>query len=268
MKQNEKSTEQSKTKRNFYTSLLLFMLALVSVVAATVAWFTIADRAKVGSMNMEITTGANLRFDLDAHDTFDQYEKTLTFDQIANRILSEKKFDMRTVPLDPVTTSDYVTFTMEDGTVVESSSGSYLEFNLHFMASQDMVVHLTSANTSGKSDGTQISSDNSALSSSMRISFAAGSSTYIYDPGMGSGSSSSGSRKTFGLPGASNMTLNNDNALFSLKEGVDQPVTVHIWLEGTDESCTDELRGSNYSIQLRFIGTDENNNELDSGKES
>ena len=52
-----------------------------------------------------------------------------------------------------------------------------------------------------------------------------------------------------------------DNAMFSLKEGVDKAVTVHIWMEGTDEACTDELRGSDYSIRLRFTGdkTDDQN---------
>lgn len=38
---------------------------------------------------------------------------------------------------------------------------------------------------------------------------------------------------------------------------------VHIWLEGTDEACTDQLRGADYSIQMRFVGTDEAGNELD-----
>ena len=35
---------------------------------------------------------------------------------------------------------------------------------------------------------------------------------------------------------------------------VDKAVEVHIWMEGTDLACTDELKGSNYSIRLRFTG--------------
>ena len=78
---------------------------------------------------------------------------------------------------------------------------------------------------------------------------------------MGSASSTEGTAKTFGLPEASAMQINEDNAMFSLKEGVDKAVTVHIWMEGTDEACTDELRGSDYSIRLRFTGdkTDDQN---------
>ena len=59
--------QKSTTKKLFATSALLFLLALVSITAATVAWMTIADRTRVRSMRMEITSGANLRFDLDPH---------------------------------------------------------------------------------------------------------------------------------------------------------------------------------------------------------
>lgn len=228
-------------KQMVTTSVLLVLLALVSVTTATIAWFSIADHTKVKSMSMEITTGLNLRFDLDEHPEFGQYVKTLSFEQIAERIGQEKGFDMQTVPLEPVTTTDYATFTLENGTVVESSKGSYLEFMLHFMATEDMIVHLTAADSSGKNDGTEVSSSNPALPQAMRISFTIGNQTKVYDPGTG----------------------NSEIELFSLKENVDQPVLVHIWLEGTDDACTDALRGADYSIRLRFVGKDEYGNVLD-----
>ena len=103
--------EQKETKQRLYLSILLFFVALVSVSAASVAWFTIADFTRVHSMSMEITTGINLRFDLDAHDTFDEYVKTLKFTDIAERVRRDKGYDMRTVPLEPVTTEDFEQFT-------------------------------------------------------------------------------------------------------------------------------------------------------------
>jgi hypothetical protein len=259
----EQKEKQSRPGHRLYTSLLLLLLALVSVTAATIAWFTIADRTRLRSMNMEVTTGANLRFDLDAHDSFDDYVKTLLFEQISTRIRQEKGFDMQTVPLDPVTTEDGVTFSLEDGTVVSDEKGSYLTFTLHFMALEDMIVHLTSANSSGGEDGTQVTSDNSDLPSAMRISFEADDTVWIYDPGMEAGSTADGSMRTFGLASSGSMVLSDDNAMFSLKADVDKPVLVHIWLEGTDENCTDALAGADYSIRLRFVGTDSANNELD-----
>lgn len=249
-------------RSRFYTSVLLVLMALVAVTAATVAWFSIADNTRVRSMSLDIVSDVDLRMDLDAHRTIDQYVKTLSFESIAARILQEKGFSMETTPMKPVTTSDCSTFTFENGSAADAASGVYLEFTLHFMAAKDMIVHLTSASSeSGAEDGTAVMSENNALPASMRISFTADGTTWIYDPGMEGTSTTEGSAKTFGLPGADAMNINNDNAMFSLKEGVNKEVKVHIWMEGTDPACTDELKGSDYSIRLRFTGdkTDEQN---------
>ena len=248
------------TRKLAMTSLLLALLALASIVTATTAWLTIADRTRVRSMRMEITSGANLRFDLDPHDSFDQYVKTLSFQQIAQRIAQEKGFDPANTPLTPVTTQDCVVFTLEDGS--EAKTGDYLEFTLHFMATQDMVVHLTSAPDAEGTGGTRISSEVASLASAMRVSFTA-EETSVYAPGLGDTSQQVPGGRGFGLPDGSAMTYHQGNALFRLEKEVDKPVTVRIWLEGTDENCTDDLRGADYSIQLRFVGTDENGNLLD-----
>ena len=246
-------------RKRLLTSVLLVLLALVAVTAATVAWFSIADNTRVRSMSLDIITDVDLRMDLDAHSTIEQYVKTLSFESIAQRIQQEKGFSMQETPLDPVTTSDYSVFTYENGSTVDATKGAYLEFTLHFMAEKDMTVHLTSANSSdGTLDGTLISSRNAALPEAMRISFTADGKTWVYDPGMGNTSDSSSGASVFGLPSAETMTTSDDNAMFALKQGVDKPVLVHIWLEGTDPVCTDELRSSDYEIRLRFTGTDEN----------
>lgn len=254
----DKSSEKS--RRLWPTSVLLVLLALACVTAATVAWMTIADRTRVRSMRMEITSGANLRFDLDPHDTFEQYVKTLNFRQIAQRIARERGFDPAEEPLTPVTTDDCVHFVLEDGSVAKTEY--YLEFTLHFMATEDMVVHLTSANGADGSGGTRISSDEPNLPNAMRISFTTDQ-TCVYDPGLGDTVRQTAGYRSFGLPEGGAMTYHQGNALFSLKKEVDQPVVVRIWLEGTDEACTDELRRAAYSIQLRFVGTDENGNLLE-----
>ena len=246
-------------RKRLLTSVLLVLLALIAVTAATVAWFSIADNTRVRSMSLDIITDVDLRMDLDAHSTIEQYVKTLSFESIAQRIQQEKGFSMQETPLDPVTTSDYSVFTYENGSTVDATKGAYLEFTLHFMAEKDMTVHLTSANSSdGTLDGTLISSRNAALPEAMRISFTADGKTWVYDPGMGNTSDSSSGASVFGLPSAETMTTSDDNAMFALKQGVDKPVLVHIWLEGTDPVCTDELRSSDYEIRLRFTGTDEN----------
>lgn len=251
--------QKSTSRQLLTTSVLLALLALVSVTAATAAWMTIADRTRVRSMRMEITSGANLRFDLDPHPTFDDYVKTLTFDQIAERIARDQGYLPQENPLTPVTTRDCVTFLLEDGT--EAPKTYYLEFTLHFMATQDMIVHLTSANSDDGADATRVESPNAGVPQAMRLSFTA-EQTSIYDPGLGSTSLQTEAGRSFGLPADGNMTYNDDNTLFSLKKDVDKPVVVRIWLEGTDPECTDAIRDAEYRIWLRFIGTDEAGNLL------
>lgn len=251
-----------KTSNRFLLSILLALFALISLVAATVAWFTIADFTKIYSMSMEITSGTNLRFDLDPHDTFEEYVKTLSFKQIAERILKEKKVDMCATPLEPVTTRDYETYFYEDGSVVSAQSGAYMEFTLHFMATETMLLHLTSAGGDNGA-GTKVTSRNAALPEAMRISFTTDGKTFVYDPDMGDAATGTEKRKTFGLPEESKMVPNKNNQMFWLEKNQDKPVIVRIWLEGTDEACTDALRKADYSISLRFVGTDENHKILD-----
>lgn len=171
---------------------------------------------------------------------------------------------MKEVPLEPVTTIDQRSFTFESGAAASAKSGAYLEFTLHFMAAKDMIVHLTSADSSKNiRDGTAILSDTSSLSEAMRISFEADGICYVYDPGLGDTMTKTTSARTFGLLPSEQMILNENNAMFSLKEGEDKAVLVHIWLEGTDPLCTDELKSAEYAIRLRFTGTNSSNQAFD-----
>lgn len=251
--------KQDSPRRMLLTSILLVLVAIVSITAATTAWLSLGDNTRVYSMYMDVTSGANIRFDLDPHPTIDEYTKTLNFTAIAQRIRQEKGFDPQQTPLMPVTTADYVRFTDEPGNLVPANSGDYLEFTLHFMASRDVIVHLTSSNSPGNNDGTRISSDVQTLPSAMRISFTDGNNTVVYDPGMGDTQQIIGNVRHFGLPGADSMVYSDSNVLFPLTEGVNKPIVVRIWMEGTDEACTDALQKAAYTIALRFEATDENN---------
>ena len=59
------------------------------------------------------------------------------------------------------------------------------------------------------------------------------------------------------------MEYNDHNSMFRLTAEEDKEVFVHVWLEGNDPSCTDDIKGASYQISLRFQGTDEENNPLD-----
>ncbi len=260
----------SSRKRVLPTSLLLALVALVFVTAGTAAWFSISDNTRLYSINMDITAGAALRFDLDPHMDITEYTGTLSFADIADRIQSEHGFDPRTTELTPVTTENYRDFTLRNGKVQSADSGAYLEFTLHFMAAQDMVVHLSSANSRRSADGTLVTSAIAQLPDAMRISFSFGQDVVVFDPGMGADAEISshnfGNLKVFGLPNADSMVYNEQNSMFYIKAYEDFPVVVRVWMEGTDPACTNALKGGDYSIRLRFVGTDEDNNMLDSSR--
>lgn len=237
---------------NLVTSLLLLLVALVAVSAVSYAWFTLSDNTRLNTLRMDVTTGLSLRFDLDPHAEFTDYKQTLSFEEIADRILKDQGFDMREVPLDPVTSEDGQNFFLENGTGVLPTSGKYLEFTLHFMAMSDMYVHIVDfASAAGEDNGTLIwSNSEPQLGQAMRMSFTWQEGSHIYSY----------------RSGINYNEFNDDNKMFFLRAETDKPVVVRIWLEGTDPLCTNDLKGADYSIRMRFEGTDENNQPLEDSR--
>lgn len=229
-------------RRKLTTTMVLVLFALVAIAMATFAWFSIADSAKTRMLMIDVNADGSLRFDLDEHATFDEYVHSLGFDQISARIASEKGVDIDASKLKPVTTSDYQTFTFEDGSTADPATGAYLEFTLHFMSSTDLRVRLTGQDGNGGVSGTRFSSETQGMASAMRMSFTADGHTWVYDPNGAGGSS-----------GAATATSD----MFDLIKDTDKPVTVRIWLEGTDSNCTNMLKGANYSVSMRFEGIEE-----------
>ncbi len=242
----ERKREQTRRKGLLGNTLLVLAIALVAMTAVTYAWFTISDNARLSLMQMDVTTGPSLRMDLDPHSDFTEYRQTLTFREIADRIRAEVGVDIATTPLEPVTTSDGVSFVFEDGSAASRTTGSYIEFTLHFMSVGDMYVHLTSDSSKNGEDGTLIWSETKpALAEVMRISLAKDTNVFVYDPG------------EMDIAG-----MTDENTVFFLPDATDVPVVVRIWVEGTDPVCTNELKGSDYAIRMRFEGSGENNEPL------
>ena len=160
-------------RRKLTTTVVLVLFALVAIAMATFAWFSIADSAKTRMLMIDANADGSLRFDLDERATFDEYVHSLGFDQISERIASEKGVDIDASKLKPVTTSDYQTFTFEDGSTADPATGAYLEFTLHFMSSTDLRVRLTGQDGDGGVSGTRFSSDTQGMASAMRMSFTA-----------------------------------------------------------------------------------------------
>ncbi len=235
-------------KNKLSNLILLISVALIAVTAVSYAWFTISDNARLTTMYMDVTSGLSLRIDLDAHENFEDYKQSLAFSDIEARIRSERGIDIGQVPMEPVTTSNLGSFTFEKGNAASAAEGHYIEFTLHFIAQGDMWVHLTSSSSKNADNGTFIGSagaNSEAMAHAMRIGFSHEGGTFIYDPGEDD------------IAG-----LTDGNRLFFIPENTDYPVTVYVWMEGTDPYCTNDLKGLEYIVRMRFEGSDENNNPL------
>ena len=242
--------EKQDLRHRLATTLLLVLFALVAIAMATFAWFSIADHAKARSFALTANAGNALRFDLDAHDDFNQYVSTLGFDQISARISAENGVDIDTSKLQPVTTSDGLSFTYEDGSAAQAQTGVFLEFTLHFISHEDVVVRLTGEAGSNGEAGTAFTSNVQGLPEAMRMSFTCDG----HNPNMGATASGSGQMATFGIvPGGSSEAAN----MFSLVADTDKPTIVRIWLEGTDPNCTNMVKGADYSVSMRFEGIEQ-----------
>ncbi|MCQ2561195.1 MAG: hypothetical protein MJ186_04020 [Clostridia bacterium] len=241
------SENRSSTKNTVSNTIMFLLLTLVIVTAVSYAWFSINDRTNLNTMRMDITTGRTMRIDVDAHDDFELYVNVLQFETIAARIHRDRGVDITRVPIEPVTTADGRNFTFEDGKPASADNGTYLDFTLHFRAMGDMYVHLTSTSTPNTNNGTRIwSNSNPDLQKAMRMSFEMPDGRiFTYDPG------------ETDISG-----ITDGNMLFFLPKDTDIPVQVRIWIEGTDPECNNRLKGLDYSVQMRFEGSDENNNPL------
>jgi len=225
--------KNKKSKSMLSTTVLLALVAIIAATAASLAWFTISDTTRIQSLSMDVTAGLALRIDTEAHKNFEDYTQHLTLD------FGEKS-------LLPVTSEDGRIFRLENGTVVETAEGYYAEFELHFMGTMDMYVHLTSTDASDAEDGTRIwSDDNKNLSQAMRLCLDWVDGEYIYNP------------RTTDLSG-----WTDENTLFFLPANKDQQAILRIWLEGNDPNCKNDLKNIDFSIKLKFEGTDINNNRL------
>ena len=162
--------------------------------------------------------------------------------------------DIDSSKLQPVTTSDGQSFTYEDGSQARAQTGAYLEFTLHFISHQDVVVRLTGEAGRNGEAGTAFSSSVDGLPQAMRMSFTCDGRTWIYDPNLGSSASNSGGVTTFGIPAGSSSEVAD---MFSLVAETDKSTIVRIWLEGTDPNCTNMIKGADYAVTMRFEGIEQ-----------
>ena len=242
------------------STFLLSIIAMLVLVTSTLAWFTLNQFASVDNIEMSITTGVDLRVDMDNHGSdISLYKKTITADMINNYLRQNHSTTMADQLLDPVTTTNGISFTNRGGTNKAANETSYLEFKVWFIASKDMWVHLSSDTAAQLDNASTVVSTTSTgaqadIVKAIRVSFEDSGSAAIFEPNAGSAVNG---QNTFDLP--TPMNYSNSTRLFQLKELTPKLITIRLWAEGNDPECDNDVQGANISVDLLFAGTDENN---------
>lgn len=241
--------------------IYIAIITLLSMTTSTVAWFTVNTFAGVDNLDLKISVSAQLKVAMHDYGTdLDRYTKVITNEMI-DEYLAEYDTSLEDLLLDPVTTSDGVRFVSQRGTERQPNRRSYLEFECYFIATEEMWVHLTTESADANNDtGTKVTTTDTGPKADVvncaRIDFTTqNNGTAIYEPNRGTPVNG---QTTFDLPSGT-MQYSNNTRIFHIEEMTPTKATIRLWIEGEDPQCDDDVQDSNLSVQLSFIGCDENN---------
>ena len=249
----------------YKTSLSIFIIALMVMITTTLAWFTVSGLAGTDGLDMNCTTGSELRIATsNLGNDINAYEKQVTADMINAQLTANNYKVLNDIKLEPLSTrnasSDIGTrLFLQDGTERTAEgpgNGDYLLMNLWLISGNAVDVYLTDKESEdGANDGTKITSasTNTAAQADVvrtaRISFAPeGESTKIYE--VEQRGAASNQTNAFW-----NISENSDaNKICSLEANTPKQITVRVWIEGEDPLCVDAVQQAGFSVQLKFEG--------------
>lgn len=253
---------QARIKRKF--TFLLTIIAMLVLITSTLAWFTLSNFASVNDINLKISTAPQLYLDVENRGATDLslWKKTLTNDMINTSLRAQNAPTLDQQLLDPVTTTNGVTFSGRTGNSRNANSDSFIEFKVWFIATTDMWVHLSgqtvqvegqNATTSCTTTETGVKAD---VVRAVRVSYEDSGSAAIWEPNKGAAVNG---QSTFDV----SQSFSNDTRIFKLDKLAPKQITFRIWAEGNDPECDDDVQNANLSIQMLFGGTDDSNSAFE-----
>lgn len=262
MKELEKLRKaQARIKRKF--TFMLSIIAMLVLVTATLAWFTLSNFASVNEINLKISTAPQLYLDIENRGTdVSAWKKTLTTDMIDQYITGTGAKKISEQLLDPVTSSNGIKMTNRRGTERDPNKDSYLEYKVWFIATADMWVHLSGQTVEvvDHQATTKISTTETGAKAdvvkAMRVSYEDSGSAAIWEPNKGTAVAS---QSTFDV----SENFSNDTRLFHLDKLTPKQITFRMWLEGEDPECDNDVQDANVTIEMLFGGTDDNNSTFE-----
>lgn len=258
---NKLKRAQARVKRR--TTFLLSIIAMLVLITSTLAWFTLSNFAAVSDINLKISVAPQLYIDIENRGTdLSLWKKVLTNEMINSYLTSVSAPRMEDQRLDPVTTSNGISFYGEHGGARTANSTSYIEFKVWFIATTDMWVHLSGRNieVAGQQSTTSITTTETGVKAevvrAIRASFEDNGSAAIWEPNRGTPVNG---QTTFDV----SESFSGDTRLFHLDKLTPKQITVRIWAEGNDPECDDDVQDAELTIQLLFAGTDDTNSSFE-----
>ena len=289
-KDDESVKVKMSVKQRLHTAICMLSLTIIALTTATYAWFTPSASTKVRELELNVSAGANLKISTkylgnNIESYFDEILSINNGDHDGSEIDAWLR-DNYSVALADMILSPHTSGNGKDmylkaanengGDPSDPNAGTYMEYELWFIAENDMRVHL-STDDDDDGDWTHIESsrDNSSDQANIvyctRISFECRNDnrTVIWEPNKSYGASTDlkgqAARDDIGtleLPAENAMRYTNETYICTLKANEAKMVTVRVWVEGEDPDCNDEVQKAKFLTWLRFQGTDENNNVI------
>lgn len=249
---------QARIKRKF--TFLLSVIAMLVLITATLAWFTLSNFAAVNDINLKISTAPQLYLDIENRGSSDMslWKKTLTNEMINTSLRAQNAPVLEEQLLDPVTTSNGVTFSGRTGNSRSANNYTFIEFKVWFIATTDMWVHLSgqTVEVEGKDATTSCTTTDTGAKAdvirAVRVSYEDNGSAAIWEPNKGAAVNG---QTTFDV----SQNFTNDTRIFHLNKLEPKQITFRIWAEGNDPECDNDVQDANLTMQMLFGGTDENN---------
>lgn len=253
---------QARIKRKF--TFLLSVIAMLVLITATLAWFTLSNFASVNEINLKISTAPELYLDIENRGNTDMslWKKTLTNDMINTALRAQNAPILSEQLMDPVTTTNGITFTGQTGNSRSANATTYIEFKVWFISTADMWVHLSgqTAQVEGKDATTKCTTTETGSKAdvvrAVRVSYEDSGSAAIWEPNKGAAVNG---QTTFDV----SQTFSNDTRLFKLDKLTPKQITFRIWAEGNDPECDNDVQDANVTFEMLFGGTDENNSSFE-----
>lgn len=269
-----------KQKKRFKTALIMSLVCIVFLSGATYAWFTIANKATVNRLALQVVSDGRL-YIADSRENITKKESTLDLTDSLNKVLYPCTTEDGKTMYKPVY-SDNNHVTGSNPIEADEKSFYYYETDLWLLVEETLAENANSNYydiTLGKADGadgTTIDAiSNSHPEYCLRVSFECGDTVAVYEPHSDEhltgvqgvdyafntlpGLSSSvpvHKQLSTGRFGGETGTVyyeGDSSPLFTIKGNEPAKVTVKIWFEGTDNDCMNEIQTEKIEGMLKFV---------------